>query len=175
MKMEYTAVLKGNLALSHMRFPKGTLGSALDSIAKRPLWEIHRTYFHGTGHGVGHLTSVHEGPESIRSPREGISDVPLEAGMILSDEPGCYITDSHGIRLENLLLVKEDTNHPGYLCFEILTLAPFEKEAILWDQLSEEEMQWLVDYHHDVVEKLSPYLEKDVLKWLKHFVNPLHV
>lgn len=138
----YTEVLKGHIALACAVFPKGTCGSQLDALARQYLWQEGLDYDHGTGHGVGSFLCVHEGPQRI-SKRGG--DVPLQAGMILSNEPGYYKAGEFGIRIENLVLVV-DADWPGFLAFETLTLAPLEHKLIDRSRLSEREMRWISYY-----------------------------
>ena len=162
MKINYTLVLKSHIALASARFPEGTTGAELDKIARAPLAATGLDYNHGTGHGVGHLLSVHEGPNKI-SPLGGGSVI--KEGMITSDEPGLYLTGQYGIRLENeILCVKRDD---GELEFEPITWCPWEPEAILPELLTEQERKWLNDYHKAVYEKLSPLLDADTGAWLR--------
>ncbi|MGN0659382.1 MAG: aminopeptidase P family protein [Emergencia sp.] len=168
MKRHYTLVLRSHIALASSRFAAGTTGADLDRVSRRPLQEAGLDYNHGTGHGVGHLLSVHEGPQTI-SPR-GTSQA-LLPGMITSNEPGVYIEGSHGIRLENEILCRE--NDEGMLFFETITFCPFEREAILPEMLTEEELAWLNDYHSQVFEKISPLVPADVKFWLKEAAAPI--
>jgi Xaa-Pro aminopeptidase len=164
MKDRFTRVLKGHIALATTRFPRGTTGSALDSIARRPLWEVGLDYDHGTGHGVGSYLSVHEGPQRIsKMPNR----VPLEVGMIVSNEPGYYKDGEYGIRIENLVTVIEDKAHSGMLCFETLTLAPIDLEAIDRTLLTADEVAWLNAYHKRVRETIAPLVDKATAKWLE--------
>lgn len=162
MKENYTLVLKSHITLAVARFQEGTDGAALDAQTRKPLRERGLDYNHGTGHGVGHLLSVHEGPVSI-SPRGG--GVAVAAGMIVSDEPGVYLEGQYGIRLENELLCRKGED--GLLEFEILTWCPWEREAILPEMLTDEERQWVNEYHRQVYEKLSPFLDEETKKWLR--------
>lgn len=154
MKENYTRVLKGHIAVSMARFPQGTTGAQIDTLARAPLWEVGLDYAHGTGHGVGCYLGVHEEAANI-SPR---GQKALEPGMLLSNEPGYYKAGHYGIRIENLVLVKEDgfcedTNKP-MLCFETVTYAPYEERLILKEMLSAQEKKWLHDYN----EKLRMYV-----------------
>lgn len=169
MKKCYTAVLKAHIALASAIFPKGTIGYELDKITRIPIQEIGYDYNHGTGHGVGHLLSVHEGPQSI-SKRENIKQEIL-SGMITSDEPGIYLEGEFGIRLESLLLCKESSD--GNLYFESMTYCPFDKAAILPEMMTKEEIQWLNNYHATVREKLRPYLTKELAEWLDNETQAL--
>lgn len=161
MKQHYTAVLKGHIALSSAKFNSGTTGAELDILARKPLQDLGLDYNHGTGHGVGHMLSCHEGPQSI-SPRG--SKYPILPGTINSDEPGVYLEGEYGIRLENEILCIESPG--GKLGFEPITFCPFEREAILTDILTEEERQWINNYHQDVYEKISPLVDAEIADWL---------
>lgn len=158
-----TCVLKGHIAIDSAIFPEGTNGSRLDSFARRALWTKGLDFDHGTGHGVGSFLSVHEGPCRISS-RAG--DVPLQKGMILSNEPGYYCPNHFGIRLENLLLVKQ-AKYPKFLSFETLTLVPFDQKIIDPLALNDEEKKWLNCYHERIYKEISPYLNAFEVEWLK--------
>lgn len=160
-RIDFTLVLKGHIALASAVFIEGTSGSELDVLARQFLWKNGKNYAHGTGHGVGNALSVHEGPQGISK----YNKVPLQPGMILSNEPGYYKDGEYGIRIENLMVVKDLNN--GYLAFETLTLAPIDKRLILADMLSFQEKQWLNGYHQKVYQKLSPLLSKEESMWLK--------
>ncbi len=149
MKRAYTLVLKGHIALATAKFPRGTTGSQLDPLARQFLWKDGKDYDHGTGHGVGHYLSVHEGPQGI-SKRP--SHVALQPGMIISNEPGYYKTGEFGIRIENLVLVVEKEN--GYLGFETLTLAPLDNTLINHGMLTDEERDWVHDYENRVEQNM---------------------
>jgi Xaa-Pro aminopeptidase len=174
MKHRFTLVLKGHIALGRAQFPAGTRGSQLDVLARQFLWAEGLDYAHGTGHGVGSFLSVHEGPQRIAT--FGGGDEPLQAGMILSNEPGYYKTGEYGIRIENLVLV-ERRDVPGaereMLGFETLTFAPTDRHAIAVDLLTAEERQWIDAYHAKVMEIVGPQLEGDALAWLKAACAPL--
>ncbi|RST29923.1 aminopeptidase P family protein [Sphingomonas ginkgonis] len=178
MRDRFTRVLKGHIALSTARFPKGVRGSQLDSFARRPLWEAGLDYAHGTGHGVGSFLSVHEGPQRISpvgSAQSG-GDEPLQAGMILSNEPGYYKAGEYGIRIENLVLVipvEVDGAEKELLGFETLTFAPIDRRLIVREMLSGEELGWLNAYHAEVVKRIGPGLTGDDLAWLKEACAPL--
>ena len=150
-----TRVMQGHIAIATAVFPQGICGPHLDSLARRPLWAIGLDFDHGTGHGVGSYLSVHEGPAGIS--RAGRM-VPLQAGMILSDEPGYYLPGQYGIRLENLLLVQE-ASMPGalkpFLQFETLTLAPFDRRLLDVSLMSAAERDWLDAYHARVLRARS--------------------
>lgn len=173
MRDRYTRVLKGLIALATVRFPVGTTGAQLDSFARRALWDAGLEYDHGTGHGVGSYLSVHEGPARIAK----TSTVPLEPGMILSNEPGYYRQGRYGIRLENLVLVRngqmlEDGDKP-LLSFETLTLVPIDRRPIAPGLLTPQEVQWLDAYHARVRETLSPHLDEATRSWLELATRPL--
>jgi Xaa-Pro aminopeptidase len=167
MKDRFTRVLKGMIGLSVIRFPKGTTGSQLDTLARQHLWQAGLDFDHGTGHGVGAYLSVHEGPARInKSDRTA-----LEPGMILSNEPGFYSQGKYGIRIENLIMVHEAKLVPGgdreMLGFETLTLAPIDRRLIEAKLLSEEERRWLDAYHARVLKEVGDHLDGDELAWLK--------
>jgi Xaa-Pro aminopeptidase len=177
MKRLYTLVLRGNLNLAAAVFKYGCSGRSLDYIARKPLWEQGLDYNHGTGHGVGYLLSIHEGPQSIRfdTTSSRYEETRLEPGMVLSDEPGIYLADRFGIRLENLMYCEERlTNAFGsFLGFHTLTMCPFELDAIQVSKLSAQERELLNAYHQQVYETLSPYLEAEEVAWLKQAPRPV--
>jgi Xaa-Pro aminopeptidase len=159
----YTRVLKGMIAISMVRFPRGTTGAQIDVLARQFLWADGVTYNHGTGHGVGAFLSVHEGPVGI-APRY---TVPFEPGMIVSNEPGYYKEGGFGIRTENLVHVIESPVGNGFLEFETLTLAPIETRLIELSLLSEAERAWLNAYHARVWHEIGPLLTGPVKDWLR--------
>ena len=163
----YSAVLAGHCALAMAQFPKGTNGVAIDAICRAPLWATGRDYAHGTGHGVGHILSVHEGPAHIAK-RQG---PPLEQGMVLSNEPGFYLAGKWGIRLENLVAV--EVRDESYLGFETLTFVPFERRLIDKAQLGEAATRWLNAYHSMIYDKLAPDADEAMRSWLKEKCAPL--
>jgi len=172
MKDRFTRVLKGNIALDTALFPKGTNGGQLDAFARRPLWEAGLDFAHGTGHGVGAYLSVHEGPARIAKPTYpgGGPAVPLEPGMILSNEPGYYKAGEYGIRIETLVLVVERAVPGGdmpMLGFETLTFVPIERTLILPELLTPGELAWLNAYHGKVLEKIGPELVGEDRAWLE--------
>jgi len=174
----FTRVLQGHIAIATALFPKGTRGSQLDSFARRPLWQAGCDYAHGTGHGVGAFLAVHEGPQRISpvgSSQAG-GDEPLQAGMILSNEPGYYKTGEYGIRIENLVLVV-DRQVPGgdkeMLGFETLTFVPIDRRLIDVAMLSDVERGWVDDYHAEVLVKLGGQLEGEDKAWLEGQCAPL--
>lgn len=168
-KRAFTLVLKGHLRLMAVKFPEGVSGQNLDAIARGPLWEQGLDYRHGTGHGVGYLLSVHEGPHNIRWRAGKENAVPLEAGMIVSNEPGYYEPGKFGIRHENLMLVVkgEKTAYGQFLQLEPLTMVPFDREAIEVSLLTKEELRLLNGYHQTVYETLAPQFAGEELDWLK--------
>ena len=180
MKDRFTRVLKGHIAIATACFPKGTRGSQLDSFARRPLWEAGLDYAHGTGHGVGSFLAVHEGPQRISpvgSSQSG-GDEPLQAGMIISNEPGYYKTGEYGIRIENLVLVvprEIEGAEKEMLGFETLTFAPIDRRLIDAQMLEPEELVWLNCYHAHVLAKIGPQLEGDDLAWLQAACAPIEV
>jgi Xaa-Pro aminopeptidase len=168
MKDRFTRVLKGHISLATVRFPEGTTGAQLDTLARRPLWDAGCDYDHGTGHGVGSYLSVHEGPQSIS--KKPITQ-PLLPGMICSNEPGFYKTGEYGIRIENLVVVSEAKDIGGdrkVMEFETITLAPIDLNLIELSLLSAEEKDWLNAYHVRVRETLSPLVDADTKPWLEN-------
>ena len=165
-KIDYTLILKGHIALAMAKFPTGTRGAQLDVLARMPIWQHKMNFLHGTGHGVGHFLSVHEGPQSIRMNE---NPVILQPGMVTSNEPGVYKAGSHGIRTENLTLVRKagEGMFGDYLEFETITLCPICKKGIIKEMLTTEEVSWLNTYHQKVYEKLSPDLNEEEKKWLQ--------
>lgn len=170
-KEMYTTVLKGHIQLETARFLQGCSGQSLDILARTPLWEKGLDYNHGTGHGVGYLLSVHEGPNSFRyrPSVNGGNDCILEEGMITSDEPGIYLEGKFGIRLENMIVCQKDVENEygSFLCFDSLTLVPFDLSAIILEELSTKERRWLEQYHKKVFETIAPYLTEEETEWLK--------
>lgn len=164
-KEDYTLVLKGHIDLAMTVFPEGTPGCRLDALARGPLWRSRRNFGHGTGHGVGWFLGVHEGPQDVR---QNLNPVPLEPGMIISDEPGIYREGQHGVRHENLLLcVPRGENEFGrWLGFEPLTLCPFDTSVLMPELLDREEIEWLNEYHSRVLAVLSPLLDPETAAWL---------
>ena len=152
-KKHYTLVLKGVIGLSTTKFVKGTRGNQLEVLARQHLWDHGLNYGHGTGHGVGYLLNVHEGPQSFGTGATAKS-VPLESGMLLTIEPGIYIPDSHGIRIENLVVVKESKTK-GFLEFETLTVYIIDESLVDWTLMSEKETKWLKDYNMWCHQKLK--------------------
>ena len=178
-KRDYTLVLKGTLALSSTRFPRGTLSPMLDAIARAPLWQHGLDYGHGTGHGVGYFLNVHEGPQSIS---KAITEphMAMEAGMVTSIEPGLYRPGQWGIRIENLVMnVPVDTDEGGvfgdFLEFETLTLCPIDTRCIDKSLMRADELAWLDGYHAVVRARLSPLVSGAALAWLMMRTEPLSV
>ncbi|KAK7252894.1 hypothetical protein RIF29_37154 [Crotalaria pallida] len=175
----YTSVLKGHIALGNARFPNGTTGYALDILARIPLWKDGLDYRHGTGHGIGSYLNVHEGPHLI-SFRPQVRNVPLQSSMTVTDEPGYYEDGNFGIRLENVLIVKDaDTKfnfgHKGYLSFEHITCAPYQTKLIDLNLLTPDEINWLNSYHSACRDILAPYLDEAENAWLKKATEPVGV
>lgn len=168
----YTRVLQGMIAMSRARWPKGLAGRDLDAIARYHLWLGGMDYDHGTGHGVGAFLSVHEGPQRLSR----LSDVPLEPGMILSNEPGYYREGAFGIRLENLLVIEKAprlTDDRDQLCFATLTFVPLDRRLILPERLSTGERDWLNAYHATVFGRISPRVSDAAREWLRTATHPL--
>ena len=168
MKDRFTRVLKGHIALATARFPEGTIGMQLDTLARRPLWEVGLDYDHGTGHGVGSYLSVHEGPQNIS--KRAVNQV-LMPGMICSNEPGFYKEGAFGIRLENLVVVRQAPPLPGgerkMMEFETITLAPLDLNLVDTGLLTADERAWLNAYHAKVRATIGPLVEADVRAWLE--------
>ena len=168
MKKDYTNVLKGHIALATAVYPKGTRGAQLDILARKALWDSNTTYWHGTGHGIGHFLNVHEGPQSIRLEE---NPTVLKPGMVTSNEPGVYRTDQYGIRIENLIVTQEykKTEEFGeFYNFETITLCPIDTKPIKKKMLTKEEIKWLNNYHEIVYDCLKGHLNKEEKAWLKN-------
>lgn len=174
-KKHFTMVLQGALALQNASFLHGCTGINLDILARQPMWSEDIDYQCGTGHGVGHLLNVHEGPHGVRTRVRNGEDTAFEAGMIVTDEPGIYLEGQYGIRTENELLCVEGTeNQYGqFLHFEPLTFVPIDLDAIDCNILTYKEKQWLNDYHKEVYEKISPFLTEEEKDWLKEYTRAI--
>ncbi|GBE58712.1 metallopeptidase M24 family protein [Babesia ovata] len=188
-KESYTQVLKGHLALRHAVFPEQTPGASLDVLARQFLWNAGRNYYHGTGHGVGAYLNVHEGPMSISSlmkPRMGnVNVVYLEPGMVVSNEPGYYKEDHYGIRIENMVYVRRvmgdfSKDYTKFLTFEDLTLVPYCKDLMDLGMMTEQEVEWVNEYHALIAATLIPRMEAlsttkyaDAIKFLREAAIPL--
>jgi Xaa-Pro aminopeptidase len=175
LRERFTRVLQGHIALATAVFPQGLTGAHLDGFARRALWQAGLDYDHGTGHGVGCYLSVHEGPVSIS---RATRPVAIAAGMVLSNEPGCYFPGQYGIRLENLLLV-QPAALPGaskpFLSFETLTFAPFDRQLLAPGLLQADEIAWLDFYHARVVREVAPHLPPETAAWLADRCRPVNV
>ncbi len=167
-RLHYTAVLKGFLSLITLQFPSGTCGHQIDAFARRGLWELGLDFDHGTGHGVGHQLLIHENPQRIA---KKVNPWPLVAGNIITIEPGYYLADEYGIRIENQVEVVESL--PGFCRFASLTLAPIDLSQVEWHLLSEKEIQWLDAYHQQVREVLLPQIDSDARQWLLAATAPV--
>lgn len=175
LKDDFTIVAISNLSLAGVQFLKGSCGLTLDYAARKPFWDRHLDFKHGTGHGVGYLLNIHEGPSGIRWRYRAGEIQELEKGMVLTDEPGIYVEGSHGIRLENELLVCEgEKNEFGqFMYFDTITLIPFDLDAINPEMMKEEEKKLLNDYHKKVYETLVPYLTEEEKAWLKVYTREI--
>ncbi len=177
MKYHYTMVLKSHISIAKAVFLKGTLGSSIDILARKPLWDAGLDFKHGTGHGVGYLLNVHEGPARLYHVPNKNPDLnyPLILGLIITDEPGLYIEGSHGIRIENELIVREHnkTEFGEFYSFEVATYVPYDKEPMLFELLTAEEIDFINDYHQMVYDRLSPYLEGEDLDYLKECTSEI--
>ena len=171
-KKVYTLVLKGHIQIELCKFPSGSSGTQIDILARSAMWREGLNYLHGTGHGVGTYLNVHEGPHQFRMEWK---PAPLVAGMTITDEPGIYLAGRCGARTENTLLIVpyRETEFGKFLQFEPLTLCPIDKRPIVVDMLTQEERQWLDDYHQLVFEQLSPCLSADEAEWLRVACSPL--
>jgi Xaa-Pro aminopeptidase len=172
-RRHFTLVLRGHIAIAMARFPEGVTGAQIDTLARYPLWQHGLDYDHGTGHGVGSYLNVHEGPQRIAK----AGTVALKPGMILSNEPGFYLTGQYGIRIENLVLVCEPEGVPGgqkqLLSFETLTLAPIDRRLVDTSLMSDEEVAWLDAYHARVATEIGPLLDPADRAWLDAATAPL--
>ncbi|WP_289762904.1 aminopeptidase P family protein [uncultured Duncaniella sp.] len=172
MRHDFTLVMKGHIAIATSIFPEGTRGAQLDALARMPLWKEGKSYLHGTGHGVGHFLNVHEGPQSIR-----LNDTlaPLTPGMLTSNEPGVYLADRYGIRCENLVLTipYEETEFGKFYAFETITLCPFDRSLFDVSIMSDEEIEWVDNYHHTVYDRLAPLMTEEERAWLAAATRPL--
>lgn len=170
-KEYYTTVLKTHISVARTIFLDGTSGSTLDMMARSKVWSKGIDYRHGTGHGVGYFGGVHEGPHNLRT----TSTVPFHAGMLITDEPGYYEEGKVGIRIENILLVKKlfENEYGTFLGYEPVTYCPIDTTPVLVEQLDDEEIAWLNEYHRTVYEKLAGCLEEDDRAWLKEKTAPI--
>lgn len=175
LKLHFTTVLRSMINLAKARFLHGCCGCNLDILARQPLWELGLDYKHGTGHGVGYLLNIHEGPCHFRWNVKGQDSYPLEAGMVITDEPGIYIEGSHGIRTENELLVCKDaeTEYGQFMHFEPLTFVPIDLDAVNPELLHEEEKDYLNQYHRQVYRLISPHLKEEEKAWLKLYTGEI--
>ena len=171
-KQIYTLVLKGHIQIELCKFPSGSSGTQIDILARKDMWREGLNYLHGTGHGVGTYLNVHEGPHQFRLEWK---PAPLVAGMTITDEPGIYLPDRCGARTENTLLIVpyKETEFGKFLQFESLTLCPIDKAPILIEMMTQEEIQWLNDYHQRVFDTLSPHLSAEEAAWLRNACAPL--
>lgn len=175
MKDHFTATVESNLQLAHARFLHGANGVNLDILARAPFWKQNLNYNHGTGHGVGYLMNIHEAPTGIRWQYRPSDSHPFEEGMIITDEPGIYIAGSHGVRIENELLVcKGEKNEYGqFMYFEPITYVPFDLDAINPDLLTAEEKVWLNEYHKNVYDIVASHLNDEEREWLKEYTREI--
>lgn len=173
MKVDYTITLKAHIKLARQKFPEGTTGNLLDAVVKAGHWDRCMTFGHGTGHGIGYVLNIHEGPAKIITEFAQLfpygRETALEAGMLFSNEPGVYKPGRHGVRIENSVLVQKDekTEFGQFLRFETVSFLPFEHKAIVREMLTDEEVAWINDYQHQVCENLLPMLTDDEAKWLR--------
>ena len=172
-KKIYTLVLKGHIQIEMCKFPSGASGTQIDILARKDMWREGLNYLHGTGHGVGTYLNVHEGPHQFRMEWK---PAPLVAGMTITDEPGIYLPGRCGARTENTLLIVpyRETEFGRFLQFEPLTLCPIDKAPIVIEMMTDEEIQWLNDYHQMVFDRLSPHLSEQESEWLREACEPIH-
>jgi Xaa-Pro aminopeptidase len=165
-KTDFTLVLKGTIQLSLAKFPEGTKGANIDMLARKALWDSGINYGHGTGHGVGYFLGVHEGPVSIR---QEFNNEPIRVGQVTSNEPGLYREGKYGIRIENMIVCREDreTEFGKFLKFDTLTLCPIDLRSINKALMTKEEIEWLNSYHNRVYKEVGPLLSSDIREWLK--------
>lgn len=177
LKVHFTTVLKSMISLAKAKFLSGVTGGNLDILARSPIWNLGIDYKCGTGHGVGYVLSVHEGPASFRwqTGRDQSANIPLEEGMTLTDEPGIYVENSHGIRLENQLIVKKAENTPfgQFMAFETITLCPLDLDGVLPELMTSEEKDFLNSYHEYVRNKITPFLSEEEALWLEKYTRKI--
>lgn len=173
MKEDFTIVAISNLQLANAKFLQGSTGLTLDILARKPFWDRGLNYNHGTGHGVGYLLNIHEGPAGFRYKYRAGETEEIQEGMVITDEPGLYIEGSHGIRLENELLARKgvQNEYGQFLYFETITLIPFDLDAISLDMLNEENRKLLNDYHKRVYEEIAPHLNEEEKVFLKKYTR----
>lgn len=169
-KLDYTLVLKGHIQLTSAIFPRGTRGVQLDVFARMPMWRYFSDYGHGTGHGVGCNLSVHEGPQAIRKTDNGVA---IDLNMITSNEPGLYRENEYGIRTENLMLAVKCDEDSSFMKFETITICPIDTRPIIVSMLTDEELNWINNYHKYVYQSLSSLLDESTKKWLQKATLPL--
>lgn len=171
-KLIYTLVLKGHIQIEMCKFPSGSSGTQIDILARKDMWRYGLNYLHGTGHGVGTYLCVHEGPHQFRMEWK---PAPLVAGMTITDEPGIYLPGRCGARTENTLLIVpyKTTEFGEFLQFEPLTLCPIDTTPIIVNMMTDEELQWLNDYHQMVYDRLSPHLDDEERQWLRNVTLPI--
>ncbi len=175
-KKQYTMVAAGMLQLSNAKWIYGCTGRNLDVLARQPLWQIGLDYKHGTGHGIGYILNVHEGPQNLRWKYiEDVKETVLEAGMVTSNEPGVYIEGSHGIRIENIVVAcnAEKNEYGQFMYFDTLTYVPIDLDGIEPKYLSDTQKDYLNSYHKAVHEKIGPYLTDEEYHWLKEATKPI--
>ena len=172
-KLHFTTVAKSMLSVMNAKFLYGATGSNIDMLARKPFWDMDLNFNHGTGHGVGYLLNIHEGPTGIRWMQRASESTPFEEGMVITDEPGIYIAGSHGIRTENELIVRKgvQNEYGQFMYFEPITFVPIDLDAIDPEVMSAEDKKMLNDYHKEVFEKISPYLNEEEVEWLKKYTR----
>ncbi|MDA3892289.1 MAG: aminopeptidase P family protein [Salinivirgaceae bacterium] len=171
----FTLVLKGHIRVATAKFPYGTKGFHIDTLARLDLWQQGKDFGHGTGHGIGYFLNVHEGPQGFSQSQNGSAASILEPGMLITNEPGIYVEGKHGIRIENVLVCKEDlkTEMGQFLSFDTLSYCPIDKNLIAVKLLNNLEIDWVNNYHNEVYELISPHVSEKLLEWLKAKTSPL--
>ncbi len=175
MRRDFTLALRGTIGLAMARFPEGTKGYQLDILARKPLWDNHLNYGHGTGHGVGSFLNVHEGPQSIGTAATGDIKTSIDPGMVLSDEPALYRPGRYGFRTENLLVCRKEkeSSHGTFLLLDTVTLCYIDPSLVEVSLLDDSELEWLNSYHERVWQALSKYLDPPLQRWLRRKTLPL--
>ncbi len=174
-KVDFTLVLKGHIRVANVKFPRGTRGFHIDTLARLDLWQHQKDFGHGTGHGIGYFLNVHEGPHGFAQSHTGPAQQIIEPGMVITNEPGIYHTGKYGIRIENVLVCEPDITYEAgeFLKFETITYCPIDRNLIDVKMLDETELEWINKYHQKVYELLSPKLTGEDLNWLKNKTSPL--
>jgi Xaa-Pro aminopeptidase len=172
-KTDFTLVLKGHIRVASTTFPEGTKGIHIDTLARLDLWQQGKDFGHGTGHGIGYFLNVHEGPQGLSPSVQGPGNTILEAGMMLTNEPGFYLKGAYGIRIENVLVCQPNEKE-GFFQFETMTYCPLDKNLIKTELLDEKEIKWINNYHQSVYQLLNDKLSNELKLWLKEKTSALN-